>query len=264
MSHVRFEWVFVSLWIGAAGCGPPEPSVPRHSPIQIRESRNGSTTSTNWSGYAVTAAPGTVTDVKASWIVPAIVGPCPAGNQYSSFWVGIDGYNSNTVEQIGTDSDCQNGVPVYYAWYEFYPHASFNINSVTVSPGDNIVAESTYSAASRSFIVTITNLTTNLSFTTSSKVGSAKRSSAEWIAEAPSSGGVLPLADFGTVSFGSVNTGDTGTCDATIAGATGEIGSFGANVQQITMVTNTGAVKAQPSSLTADGTSFSDTWVSAQ
>src|SRR3989440_8287423 len=92
------------------------------------------------------------------------------------------------------------------------------------------------------FTVTITDTTTGVSFSTSARVHSAQRSSAEWIAEAPSSsGGILPLANFGTVSFSS--------CTATISGTTGSIGSFGASVQQITMVTSSGNVKAQPSAL---------------
>jgi Peptidase A4 family len=74
------------------------------------------------SGYAVTGAAGSVTDVKGSWVVPAVQGSRPSTNQYASFWVGIDGFSSNTVEQIGTDSDCQNGAPTNYAWFEFYPH----------------------------------------------------------------------------------------------------------------------------------------------
>jgi hypothetical protein len=266
MGQVRFELAWVSLLLGVAGCGPPdaqEPWVAPHSPIIIRESHNTSTTSTNWSGYAVTAANGSVTDAKGSWIVPAIMGSCPATNQYSSFWVGIDGFNSGSVEQIGTDSDCQGGVPTYYAWYEFYPHPSFLISGLSISAGDNITAETSYSTSSRSFTVTLTNVTTGGTFSISSRVSRAQRSSAEWIAEAPSSGGILPLADFGTVAFGLDNTTDPGTCDATIGGTTGPIGSFGTNVQEITMVTNSGAQKALPSGLATDGTSFTDAWVSS-
>jgi hypothetical protein len=40
-------------------------------------------------------------------------------------------------------------------------------------------------------------------------------------------------------------------------------GGFGASIRQITMVSNSGGIKAQPSSLPSDGTSFSDTWVSS-
>src|SRR5262249_48179989 len=102
-----------------------------HIPMIPHQRHGRNATSTNWSGYAVTASSGAVSDVKASWVVPAVQGNCPSTNQYASFWVGIDGYSSNTVEQIGTDSDCQNGQPVYYVWYEFYPHWSYLVNTVT-------------------------------------------------------------------------------------------------------------------------------------
>ena len=215
---------------------------------------DGSFQSTNWSGYAVTGASGSVSDAKGSWTVPAIQGTCPSTNQYSSFWVGIDGFSSGTVEQTGTDSDCQNGVPTYYAWFEFFPHPLFLINGLTITPGDHMTAEANFNGR---FTVTITDTTTGVSFSTSAKVHSAQRSSAEWIAEAPSSsGGVLPLADFGTVSF----SADT----ATVSGVTGAIGFFGSSVQVITMVSSSGAVKAQPSSLSGTkGDSFSVTWKSA-
>jgi len=224
---------------------------------------SGSFSSTNWSGYAVTGSSGSVTDAKGSWKVPTIVGTCPSTNQYSSFWVGIDGFNSGTVEQTGTDSDCQNGVPTYYAWYEFYPHPSFLINGITVHPGDTMSAEASFGGTR--FSVTITDVTTGQSFSKSARVASAQRSSAEWIAEAPSSsGGILPLADFGTVILGLDNTGQANTNYATISGTTGAIGSFGANVQVITMVSQSnGATKASPSALSSDGTSFSVTWKSA-
>jgi Peptidase A4 family len=223
---------------------------------------NASGNSLNWSGYAVTGSSGSVSDVKASWIVPQIQGSCTATNQYSSFWVGIDGYNSGTVEQTGTDSDCQNGAATYYAWYEFYPHPSFLINGLTIRPGDHISAEASFNG--KSFTVRITDTTTGHSSSTSAKVRGAARSSAEWIAEAPSSNsGILPLANFGTVSYGTDNTGIANTCYATVGGTTGPIGAFGSSVQQITMVANSGAVKAQPSTLSSDGTSFSVTWTSA-
>jgi Peptidase A4 family len=176
--------------------------------------------------------------------------------------VGIDGFNSGTVEQTGTDSDCQNGAPTYFAWFEFFPHPSFIISGLTIHPGDRMTAEASFNG--RSFVVTITDATTGLSFSTSAKVRGAQRSSAEWIAEAPSSsGGILPLANFGTVSYGTDNTGIARTCYATIGGTTAAIGAFGSSVQQITMVSTVGAIKAQPSALSADGTSFSVTWQSA-
>src|ERR1700721_1083408 len=61
------------------------------------------TTSTNWSGYA------------------AASGTCSGSAKYSSFWVGLDGYNSSTVEQTGSEVDCSGSTPEYYSWYEMYP-----------------------------------------------------------------------------------------------------------------------------------------------
>ena len=225
----------------------------RHRPIVIRHIREGSASSYNWSGYAVTGGNGSVGDVKGSWIVPPVT--CDTGTEYSSFWVGIDGFNSNTVEQIGTDSDCHSGSPAYYAWFEFYPHPMFTINKLAINPGDEMSAHVQY--AQRQFTVTITNVTTGQSFSTSTRVNSAQRSSAEWVAEAPSSaGGILPLADFGTVSY----SGDT----ATVGGASKVIGGFGtANVYAITMVDGSGNTKAMPSKLGDDNSSFSVQWESA-
>jgi len=223
--------------------------------------RHDSVSSTNWSGFAVTGPKGSVTDVKGSWIVPAIQGTCPSTNQYSSHWVGIDGYSSNTVEQTGTDSDCQGGKASYYAWYEFYPHPSFNIGALTISPGDKITAEVKFSG--NSFTTTITDSTTGKTFSVTSKVNSAQRSSAEWITEAPYSGGVLPLANFGTIKWGADYTSISSTNFATVGGKTGAIGAFGSNVHGITMVTSAGATKASPSALSSDGTSFTVTWVSS-
>lgn len=160
-------------WIACASGSEEEslhaaPTVaPRqHAPAIIRERHGRNATSSNWSGYAITGANDSVSDVKGSWIVPAIQIACqPNTTQYSSFWVGIDGYSSNTVEQIGTDSDCQNGKPVYYAWYEFYP--KFADNLFTVYPNDIISAEVKYSGGQ--FTVTITDVTTNQSWSTSQK-----------------------------------------------------------------------------------------------
>jgi hypothetical protein len=247
--------------VAAASPAPPE----SHIPMILHERHGRNASSSNWGGYAVTGANGSVSDVKASWIVPSIVGNCPSTNQYASFWVGIDGYSSNTVEQIGTDSDCQNGQPVYYVWYEFYPHWAFTVNTVTVHPGDVIAAEVS-AGAKGTFTVSLMDQTTGTSFQTSAKMNNADRSSAEFIAEAPWSGGVLPLANFGTALFGSNYTPIRNTSSVTMkignSTVTGSIGSFSGNNVEITMVDKNGAPKALPSGLSRDGSSFSIGWVS--
>lgn len=215
--------------------------------------------STNWSGYAVEGS--SFTKALGSWTIPS-VNCSETPNTYSSFWVGIDGWTSSSVEQTGTDSDCDGSTPSYYAWYEFYPNPSYEITSVPVSPGNHMSASVTYNGSQ--FTVTITNESTGKSYSRSARVRSAKRTSAEWIAEAPcctNSGGILPLADFGTVDFGQDYTGVSGTNDATDSSVSGAIGAFGSNVYESIMVNgSTGADEAVPSSLSSDGTSFTVTW----
>jgi len=239
----------------------------QHAPASIVRIHDGGTAdSTNWSGYAVTGANDSVTSVTGSWIVPASTCTKGSSPEYSAFWIGIDGWTSKTVEQIGTDSDCRNGKPSYYAWYEFYPEPSYYATGMTnLTPGDTISATVSWAKDTKAFTLTITDETADLTFTKSFiPVLPRARSSAEWIAEAPSnSKGVLPLADFGTVYFGQDYTSIASTNYATISGVTGGIGSFGSNVWMSDMVNETTSVPmATPSSFTNDGSSFLVTWYS--
>ncbi len=155
-------------------------------------------TSANWSGYALHG--GTYRSVSASWTEPK--GHCTAGDghDYSSFWVGLDGYGSSTVEQTGTDTDCQGGTAKHYAWYEMYPAGSRRIGH-TVKAGDKMSASTVWNGGSR-FTLKLTDHTRHWTATEHRTLGSARRSSAEVIIEAPSSAsGELPLANFGTVHF---------------------------------------------------------------
>ncbi|MHB8105887.1 MAG: G1 family glutamic endopeptidase [Candidatus Cryosericum sp.] len=211
-------------------------------------------TSTNWSGYAVYAAPSkksqseSWTDVSGTWTVPAVSG---SANSYSSIWVGLDGYSSNTVEQIGTEQDVNGaGVATYSAWYEMYPAMSMNI-SYAVSAGDIMKAEVQYTNK-KQFVLTLIDTSKPWTFSVAKASGSAKRSSAEWIVEAPWSGGVLPLADFGTAGFsGAVATSSKTAGPMPISAFTNKDG--------INMVSGT-VTKATTSVLGSDGATFSVTW----
>jgi len=239
----------------------------QHRPMQLL-SKDTPNVSTNWSGYAVTGS--SFTQSLGSWVVPTV--DCKVTpNTYASFWVGLDGFNSDTVEQTGTDSDCNGVKPTYYAWYEFYPNPSIIITSLTVSPGDIISAAVNYSSGQ--FVTTITDMTTGKSFSKSGTVSGAERSSAEWIAEAPcctSTGGILPLSDFGTVAFGPDPAGVTGTGITTTnyategSGNSMPISAFGRHVEEIfkTSQKSSGLVvlSATPSALSTDGTSFTVKW----
>jgi hypothetical protein len=205
--------------------------------------------STNWSGYAAetnltTPASNAVTMVSGSWIVPKVTGKT---NAYSSVWVGIDGYSSPSVEQLGTEQDTsRSGATRYYAWWEMYPNPSVIIPNFPISAGDSISASVTYSSGA--YTLQIADITRNESFSTPQSA-TAQRSSAEWIVEAPSSGGILPLANFGTATFSKAQ--------ATINGITGAIDNTSWANTSIDMVSKSGTVIAHTSALTDGGNSSS-------
>src|SRR5271166_910832 len=236
--------------------------VPRNfAPMKYYGERpSGGVNSTNWSGYAVTGT--TFTKATGSWKQPK-ANCTKTPNTYAAFWVGIDGYASSTVEQTGTLIVCNGTTAQYFAWWEFYPTNDIQtISTITVSPGDKISAEVEYNGTE--FVLKITDVTTKKSFSTKGAVSGAARSSAEWIAEAPSStSGVLPLTDFGTAEFGDDYTKVKNTNDATDSTTSGPISAFDSTVEEITMVNgSSGKDEAVPSSLTTDGSSFTVVWKS--
>jgi hypothetical protein len=175
----------------------------------------------NWAGYAVESQygnsqvnNGSVTAVGGSWIVPAAAPPATNSSgliPQCAVWVGIDGLDNNTVEQVGTDSYVLGSHAYYYAWTEAYPAGMTEIAPVVmrVSAGDSMTASVTYNLPGQPnlFELAITDNTTGKSYSVTVASPSASRASAEWIAEAPlseSAGGsttISPLPDFGSVMF---------------------------------------------------------------
>ncbi len=220
----------------AAGALAVTPSVAgahqiRHAPKHAF----GHGTSGNWSGYAIDGS--NATTVTGSWVQPAAT--CTAGlTSWSSPWVGIDGDNSSTVEQTGTDSDCNGGVASYYAWWEMYPKSTVVIPGIVVHANDKFTAKVSY--GSGGFTMTLTDTSTGQTYSTTQQSKKAKRSSVEWIMEGPSSGNLTP---FGSLSFTSVS--------ASINGQTVTPASTGADA--ITMVTKQGVARAVPTSAAKNG-----------
>ncbi|HEX8814335.1 MAG TPA: G1 family glutamic endopeptidase [Terriglobales bacterium] len=216
---------------------------------------------TAWAGYAVTGTD--FTFVQGSWIVTAV--DCTkTPNTDSSEWVGIDGWSSNTVEQIGTDADCNGKSPFYWVWYEFYPYGSVVINTVSIAPGNKFSASVTYDG-DENYTVAIKNESTGESFSKKVKFdgafgsGAPKRNSAEWIMEMDGN----KLSDFGVDPFGEDYTGYLNDIATDAKVDKGVIHTFGDDVNK-SVTTKTGfkgsPVTAQPSGLSSDGASFTVTW----
>src|ERR1017187_1834952 len=211
--------------------------------------RHGSGKASNWAGYVAATnllvpLKHSVTDVQGSWRVPSVTSSGTLDTS-SAIWVGIDGDTDNTVEQIGTEQDWTAGAPVYYAWFEMYPAGGYMVPTFTPQPGDQISAEVQFVSKNK-FILSISNLTQNIGFSIT-KNRSAKRTSAEWIVEAPFYRHILPLADFGTVTFSA--------CSATITGVVGAINDGSWQSEGLTMENPlSSTVLAQQSSLSGGGT----------
>jgi len=216
--------------------------------------RGTEVSSENWSGYAVTGADGAYTSVSSSWTEPTAT--CSSGRHgrggsdtYAAFWVGLDGYSSDSVEQTGTLIECVGSTAYYYGWYEMYPAALVTYSN-TVKPGDSFSASVTFSGTD-AYTLTLTDSTQKWTQTQTIDESGLDRSSAEVITEAPcctSSGGILPLADFGTVSYGASDANGTslGTQSPT----------------EIIIVSASGTQEDSTGAIASNG-SFSNTWITS-
>jgi Peptidase A4 family len=204
-------------------------------------------TSTNWAGYADTGS--SFSKVSASWTEPSAT--CSGtSEQLAAFWVGIDGFSSSSVEQDGTIIECDRGQLFQFTWWEMYPTNAIQVVGETLAAGDKITSTVTRSGTSYTLTVTDATHTAN-SFTKTETCSNCANTSAEWIAEAPSSGSsIVPLANFGswTASSASVTEGSTA----------GTISSF--TDDQLTMIDSSNRTKAATGALSSGGNSFPVTW----
>jgi Peptidase A4 family len=266
--NARLPLLFLALATAISLAASPAAAA---STTQVEQSE-----SSNWSGYVVGGS-GSGThfrSISGSWVQPAI---SPGSSDvYSVFWVGLGGSNGTTdaLEQIGTEASYVSGKLEYYAWYELVPSAPVRLQ-LTIRPGDRIAAA--VSVDGTNVTVALIDRTTGRWVTKTLHMSRPDTSSAEWIAEVPSacddSGRctTLSLANFGTVRFR----------DATVttnSGHTGTIADPSWSVQAVRLnaVVNEGGAAgpgfasyvisdgAEPSSLSADGSSFSvsylNTW----
>lgn len=280
LSGERYEAVFTNVF-GSATTLPASLAINVTSPALAA----------NWAGYAVDG--GTFNYVTGDWTVPTLTCGSVSSTEdyYSAQWIGVDGYNGDTVEQDGTEADCIDGTPQYDAWWELYgavndPDPSVNNGAEValdpalypVSPGDFMeswVTEST-SGASQTWTFNLVDrsspgATPNWTFTQPETVtgfdyqgGSLPAmSSVEWIAERPalctdiscSTYQLTSLAPFGSVMF----------TDATAkaVGSTTFQSLFDMPNFAIEMTSNgmsTGTILAVSGPIQTDGKTFAVTW----
>ncbi len=207
--------------------------------------------SSNWSGAV--AFGGASTYGKASfyyifndYVVPVArqaYGACTGSYDYSSSWVGIDGYDSSDVLQAGTNSDayCKSGTTATYyaAWIEWYPNAETLVTNIPVTAGDDIFVEvwNTSATIGNAYFVNYrTGTYGSISFS-APKGTTLKGNSAEWIVERPGlSTGLATLTNYIWENFnlsyatthGSVtyNPGSSGGLELTMLDNSGKVISY--------------------------------------
>lgn len=137
-----------------------------------------------------------------TWIVPQVMSAGSFGTDAT--WIGIGGVNSRDLIQAGTEETTDgSGATQWDAWIEMLPQTSRPVE-FAVHPGDSVTVSITQQSAPNQWLIQMKNNTTTETYQTTVQYQSSL-SSAEWIEEAPSSGGrggkVLPLDNFGTVQF---------------------------------------------------------------
>jgi hypothetical protein len=215
--------------------------------------------SQNWSGYNQGSQElGGVLfhQVAGDWTVPTPSQHRAGEAEYSSDWIGIGGgcvdaactIGDNTLIQTGTEQDiAANGKRTYTAWYELIPSPETLISSLIVHPGDRVhAAIKEQVAGSNVWTITLSNVTTGHTFTTTTPYSSSHLT-AEWIQERPTligSGGatLAPLPKLTNPRF------DRGR----VNGATAALKP----AQEILMTNASGVVIARPSAPDPDVDGF--------
>jgi len=215
-------------------------------------------TSNNWDGYFATAPSHhrDFTAVSATWTQAAV--KCTSTKAASAgFWVGLDGWWNDEVEQGGSEARCLNGVPHYNVWWEMFPFNSIQ-DSFAIHAGDTIHASVTYHHTSKMFDIVVQDRTSGQTLTKDTRCQPGQhgcpRSSAEIISEdiGHTGGGLFPLPDYGTEAYTTASVTNT-------HGHTGTLSSSAWQLGHVTEVTD-GVTKQTTSALAQNGTSFTTTW----
>jgi Peptidase A4 family len=243
-----------------AAASPPQTDRPTRSagPETLEITAPKVVKSSNWAGYGLLG--GEFVSVSGEWTQPEV--DCSAGRETNaSFWVGLDGATSDSVQQTGTSAECSaiDGIPTkYYAWYEMYPRPMRQA-PLEVHPGDRFRAR-VHGLSAERFEMTLENLTTGQSFTTAEGRFGVWPTSVEWIVEpaaycGPQSCVTSELARFADVTFTNI-AAETISGPVTLQTATDKLVEFDLRAKR-------GAQLADVSALSADATSFDVTWVGA-
>ncbi|WP_347707518.1 G1 family glutamic endopeptidase [Clostridium sp. cel8] len=191
------------------------------------------------------------TSVSGSWTVPSISSSNP--NASAAQWIGLGGYSSSDLLQMGTIEKLQNGQTVAEVFWEQLPDSAESIMTIPVNSTISVTISKESSLVwNLTFTVTTPNGTTETKTITKELTSSYENgigTSAEWINEDPSNqySKLFPLGNTGTVKFQSAKVNGNSIDDSSNV------------VHPIAMEYSNGSIAIYPSSLGADGESFTTT-----
>ena len=203
-----------------------------------RVSVTPTSSSSNWSGYALDGGP--FTSVTGTFNVPSLTNTI--GQVNNSEWVGVDGDSdaNPTLIQAGVAQSVSTfGRAEMHAWWEILPAVETPIETVSVRAGDSITV-TIAQVGTGLWTISLVNNTTGQSFSTT-QVYTGTASSVEWIVEAPTLG-------TRTATLGSFTPNVT---------FTNMLWSGSATAFSPIKLTQRGATVSVPSALSPSQTSFS-------
>ncbi|MFJ9458560.1 G1 family glutamic endopeptidase [Kitasatospora sp. NPDC101447] len=179
-----------------------------------------------WGGYITYGS--TFTTISGTWNIPAL--DCTNNRGIASPWVGLDGWDSDTVEQIGVDLDCTTGRAQYNTWVEMYPQDSIYF-AEPVQAGDSMTGTVT-DEGGHWYTLTLSDTTQGWTKSFRKYLATATSVNAEAIIEPIGSGSVPTLAKFGPLQFTGVTVdgrpiGDYATHASTVTRRTTTLATTG-------------------------------------
>jgi hypothetical protein len=230
---------------GPALQATPDPAGhPQPTPLPTATS-DGQDTSRNWSGYA--AAGHTYSGIRGTWTVPQVAASANGASGVGATWVGIGGVTTRDLIQAGTQDSGSGRANEYQAWIEMLPAASKQV-PLAVAPGDSItVSIDEQGTGTNTWLIMLADNASGKAYQTTVNYAST-RSSVEWIEEAPSGrNGVLPIDNFGAVSFSGATAIDNGQ----------NVSLDQVGARPISLLNARRQPLAVPSAIGSDGESFS-------
>jgi hypothetical protein len=227
--------------------GPAKVSGGPGAPAKVGNTPGGSN---NWSGYVLSSlgVSKPFDWVVGLWNVPATVGGEAGTTTWSSFWIGLDGWDSSDVVQDGTNQNVTvwDGIlyRTYYPWTEIWPQElEQEISNFNIYPGDEIYSEVFMGDANGNVnpwggygYFWFEDLTTGqyTFLSTQFNSGTYYGNNAEWIMERPSINGVSgDYFDLSDYWYAVMQDPYAGTSDGNYTGYLGP--GEGDSIYQLTM-----------------------------